>query len=133
MSVLKQGSICDTLEIEIIRNPPRICNILLIFPLSVFFLNLSCSLPNEQTPCLTLYGGARLSATPSCGQHPPSSQSLSQSLNQSVALPVDQQGANTGSSPDGQTITSGKRKKKKKHITVTHFVLDQRGLLASLS
>lgn len=117
MSVLKQGSTRDTLEIEIIQNPPRICDIVLIFPLSVFFFffHLSCSSPNEQTPCLTLYGGARLSATPSCGQHPPSSQSLSQSLIQCVALPVDQQGANTGSSPDGQTITSGKRKKKETH------------------
>ena len=36
----------------------------------------------------------------------PSSQSLSLSAHQSVALPVDQQGANPGSSPDGHILTS---------------------------
>ncbi len=57
------------LEMEITQNQLRVYNISLLFLLlSLFFFLLPLSPPNEQTPCLTLYGGARFSATPSCGQ-----------------------------------------------------------------
>lgn len=129
----EQGSIRDTLEIEIIQNPPRICNILLIFPLCFFLIFPALRLMNRLPVkhCMAVPDSVPRPLVDNT--LPPASPSASHSTRVLLCLL-------TSRVPTQEAVQMAKlsqvergKKRKKKHITVTHFVLDQRGLLASLS